>query len=168
MIKPSPGRIVWYRYLAGEGIIGAGDDPLSAQIARVNSDTNVNLAVLGADGTWHVRPNVMLCQDDQVPQPGQACWMPFQKGQASATQAVVADAGAVHQALEAKSQQLHELLAGAEERVKNFFEQEHDKLLAAATHVENAVKQALHVPIAPPTEPPPAPQAQPQPETAAS
>ena len=90
MIKPTPGRVVWYT--------PADDDPtpkfkgevLSATVARVIGDRLVNLMVIRADGVTYGRHNVLLLQDgDQRPKTGPYCeWMPYQKGQAAKTEAL--------------------------------------------------------------------------------
>lgn len=86
MIKPTPGRIVWYRPQIGDVIPSRGEEPLAAMVAGVISDTLVNLAVTGADGSGpYARQNVTLVQDGETP-PGACTWMPFQKGQAVKTE----------------------------------------------------------------------------------
>lgn len=83
MIKPTVGRVVWYRQ----------DDrpetePLAAIIAKVWSDTCVNLAVFDANGMTFCKTSVKLVHDenDEKPSYGYAEWMPFQKGQAAKTE----------------------------------------------------------------------------------
>jgi len=94
VIAPTVGRIVHYRPEKNEGarMIHNGDEPLSAQIAKVNSPNDINLAVLGADGVWHARANVPLVQEGEEPPTDRsyAEWMPFQQGQAAKTEAAEA------------------------------------------------------------------------------
>jgi hypothetical protein len=90
MIKPTPGRIVWYH---GFGPIDARlpclrGEPLSAIVACVHDDRHVNLSVCDAVGAWHSRVNVRLLQpEDEVPavagQMPYCQWMPFQQAQAA-------------------------------------------------------------------------------------
>lgn len=163
-IVPTVGRKVWYRpgprdIAGGEHPIPQidGNQPLDATIVGVlDADTNrINLAVMGADGTGpYPRVDVLLAQD-APPEPGQCAWMPFQKNQAASADKAAApiDTTAVHQALEAKGKEIHGLLISVEERIKGFLGEEHGKLVAAATHVENVVKQAMAAQAPPPTDP---------------
>jgi hypothetical protein len=82
-IEPTVGRCLHYRP-------AAGNEPLAAMLAKVNSDTSVNLTVFGADGVTHARSNVPLVQEGEVPPEGQSyCeWMPYQTGQAKRTEEV--------------------------------------------------------------------------------
>lgn len=158
--------------------------PLHSMICGVLGPGRVNLAVFGADGSGpYPRVDVALVQDDYEVQPGQCSWMPYQKGQAAAQtstpaigaagaavvsaetvaaqveQHVATAADTVKAGLEAKGKEIHDLLTGVEQRVKDFLAEGHDKLIAAATHVENVVKQAMTGQAAPPANPePPAPQ----------
>lgn len=103
MIKPTPGRIVWYRPSAKDldgafishhgGLDPAmkvlGNAPLSAQIVGVQNDRLVNLIVFDAEGWGFPRLNVPLMQDDDKDEPvlgGYAEWMPYQQGQAKKAQ----------------------------------------------------------------------------------
>ena len=86
MIKPTPGRVVWY--LPGaERQPGEGDDVFAAIVTRVWDDRMVNLTVFRPDGTTVSRTSVKLLQDDDqedfLGQP-HATWMPYQIGQAKA------------------------------------------------------------------------------------
>jgi len=87
MIKPTPGRIVWFTPWSNDIEIDHHDksQPLAAIVAYVWSDTMVNLSVIDQNGTHHARTSVKLLQDeDAAPaEGGFAQWMPFQKGQAS-------------------------------------------------------------------------------------
>lgn len=90
MIKPTVGRVVWYRPFLDPGAVES--EPLAAMIAHVGSDRLVNLAVFDAVGASNSRKGVPLLQDGD-PRPhggGFAEWMPYQKGQAAKTEAVEA------------------------------------------------------------------------------
>jgi hypothetical protein len=101
IIKPSIGRVVWYYPSTNVAEIGfARPDegtPLAAIIARVWSDSMLNLTVFDANGAPHSRTSVPLIQDGQAtPQHHGHCeWMPFQKGQANAQEAAKAPHDAV-------------------------------------------------------------------------
>lgn len=89
MISPTPGRIVWFHPTNSPhdrlGMFGTGE-PLAAIVARVWSDTMVNLAVFDPNGEAHSRTSIYLKQDGgREPSPGEpyAEWMPYQKGQAA-------------------------------------------------------------------------------------
>ena len=91
MIQPTVGRVVWY-WPAG---VAHTEPPLAAMVAKVWSDTMVNLAVFDANGHAHGGyTSVLLIQDDAaVPSGGfYATWMPYQKGQAARTDAAEARA----------------------------------------------------------------------------
>ena len=85
MIKPTPGRVVWYHPSASDNFADPHPDPCAAIVARVWSDTCVNLCVIDANGNTHSRTSVLLVQDgNPVPTGGMWCeWMPYQKGQAA-------------------------------------------------------------------------------------
>lgn len=100
MIKPTVGRIVWYRpsdldrnqMTIHSECANSPEQPLAATVAYVWSDHLVNLTVSDHNGATHQRTSVMLAQDG-----GRAggimpyCeWMPFQKGQAAKTEALEA------------------------------------------------------------------------------
>lgn len=80
MIKPTVGRIVWYR----THNMKATDQPCAAIVTYVHSDTLVNLAVFGPSGGTYSRTSIELVQDDVVrPESGDYCeWMPYQKAKA--------------------------------------------------------------------------------------
>lgn len=88
MIKPTPGRVVWYTPSDDDPTPKFKGELLSATVARVISDRVVNLMVVGADGLTYGRHNVILLQDgDERPKIGRYCeWMPYQKGQAAKTE----------------------------------------------------------------------------------
>lgn len=89
MIKPTVGRVVWYRPGNSDGLVAIGDHPLAAIIAGVWSDDCVNLAVFDANGIPHSRTSVLLIQEHH-PRPDSrfAEWMPYQKGQAAKHEAL--------------------------------------------------------------------------------
>jgi hypothetical protein len=98
VIKPTVGRVVWYRPFEHDDMAGvSGDQPLAAIVAHVWSDSCVNLAVFDANGVAHSRTSVLLVQDGEPkPAAGFCEWMPYQKGQAAKTEAVekqLADVG---------------------------------------------------------------------------
>lgn len=86
MIRPTVGRIVWYHPCASDDFPGAHDtEPLAAIVARVWSDTCVNLMVIDANGNTHSRTSILLVQDgEHRPDSGFAEWMPYQKQKAAA------------------------------------------------------------------------------------
>lgn len=90
IIIPTVGRVVWFYPYANTGEAGfanaEGCAPYAAIIARVWSDTLVNLAVFDANGTAHSRTSVQLLQEvapARADAGGFCTWMPFQKGQAA-------------------------------------------------------------------------------------
>jgi len=92
VISPTPGRVVWFRPAAHDGIGTLNGQPLAAIVAGVHNDRLVNLAVFDAYGNSQQRSSVTLVQPgDDVPAGGSyAEWMPYQIGQAAKTQAAVA------------------------------------------------------------------------------
>lgn len=82
MIKPTVGRVVWYY---GPGI-KPDEQPQAAIVARVWSDTCVNLAIFDGSGNPvpHPPTSILLVQEGaEVPSGGHyCCWMPYQIGQA--------------------------------------------------------------------------------------
>lgn len=86
MIIPTVGRVVWF-YPAGHC---DGEQPLAAIIAHVWSDTCVNLAIFGQDGSPVLNPptSIQLLQEGDVPPSGgrYCAWMPYQVGQAKAAE----------------------------------------------------------------------------------
>lgn len=85
-MKPSIGRVVWF-FPAGHH---KGDQPNSAQIAFVHSDTCINVGALNANGESYAKTSVrLLAPDEPAPfnEHGQATenfaqWMPYQVQQA--------------------------------------------------------------------------------------
>jgi hypothetical protein len=92
MIKPTVGRVVWYRPAEFDKIPHhMNRDPLAAIVVGVVTDSLVNLSVFDLYGKTHALQDVLLVQpeDDLAPVDGYAEWMPFQKGQAAKADAVV-------------------------------------------------------------------------------
>jgi hypothetical protein len=84
MIRPTPGRIVWYTPAANERI-AKGADPLAAIVVLVHNDRLVNLTVFDGIGGCNSRQAVQLVQDGDPALPETeafASWMPYQLGQA--------------------------------------------------------------------------------------
>jgi hypothetical protein len=80
MIKPSVGRIVWWRQLDGVH----DEQPFAAMVTYVHSDRLVNLVVFDHFGIARPKASVQLVQegDAQPAVGGYAEWMPYQIGQA--------------------------------------------------------------------------------------
>lgn len=81
MIKPTVGRVVWFRPMSAS----ENPQPLAAIIAFVHDDKTVNLAVFDRNGESYPLEGVQLIQEGEMPcRPGGYCeWMPYQKGQAA-------------------------------------------------------------------------------------
>jgi hypothetical protein len=97
MIVPTVGRVVLFHPGAGFTGVAAGKGiPLPAMVARVWSDTCINVGGFDANGIPFSATSVLLIQDDNpVPTGGHYCtWMPFQIGQAQKTQALEAELAA--------------------------------------------------------------------------
>lgn len=79
VIKPTVGRVVWFREPEHTHLT------LAAIIAFVHNDALVNLAVFDQNGNAHARTSIPLVQDGEpTPQLGPyCCWMPYQIGQAA-------------------------------------------------------------------------------------
>lgn len=93
MIKPTPGRIVYY-YERGM------PEPFPAMVSGVLSDSRVHLWVF-TNTTVVMRPNTQLLQEDELPSDAHWCeWMPYQKGQAGASHDLVKRIEALEAALE--------------------------------------------------------------------
>lgn len=89
MINPTVGRVVLFHPSRQFSGCSAGDGvPLPALIARVWSDTCINVGGFDANGLPFSATSVLLIQDDNpVPTGGHYCeWMPYQKGQAAKTE----------------------------------------------------------------------------------
>jgi hypothetical protein len=89
MIKPTPGRVVWYRpsvedYASMTTFHGVPSQPFAAIVAYVWNDRLVNLTVSDQGGRTHARTSVPLVQEgDPAFAGGRYCeWMPYQVGQA--------------------------------------------------------------------------------------
>lgn len=88
-IKPTVGRVVWYKPLPHEHITPSKSGNCAAIIAEVHSDRCVNLTIFDANGNSHARTSITLIQEvDPLPAPdgGYCTWMPYQKGQAARTE----------------------------------------------------------------------------------
>lgn len=85
MIKPTVGRIVWYRPYAHELFV---DDRKREEVrwpaivVYVWRHDMVNLAVFDPNGALKPHTSVVLAQGDEEPGEGECEWMPFQKEQA--------------------------------------------------------------------------------------
>ena len=83
MIKPTPGRIVWFTPADDDHLLTRIDrsQPLAAIVAYVWNDRLVNLSVIDQHGSHHPRTSVTLLQDDEVSgSDGHfAQWMPYQR-----------------------------------------------------------------------------------------
>jgi hypothetical protein len=94
MIKPTVGRIVWYRpsefdrtQMTVHDQGHPSEQPLAATVAYVWSDTLVNLTVSDHNGATHQRTSVFLDQGEGHGGYNAWCeWMPYQKGQAAKTE----------------------------------------------------------------------------------
>ena len=96
MIEPTVGRVVWYHPYQNEalGFVYPMGQPCAAIVTHVWSDTCVNLVVFDANGYPHSRTSVLLHQgDSDRPSYGFCEWMPYQKGQATKTEALEAKLG---------------------------------------------------------------------------
>lgn len=84
MISPTIGRVVWFQP-SKPAEQPLRDQPYTALVTYVWSDTMVNLAVFDQNGSPFAATSVKLLQDeDASPENGHfAEWMPFQKGQAA-------------------------------------------------------------------------------------
>lgn len=83
MIKPTVGRVVWYRPAKGD-MRTNGTDPLAAIVCAVHSDSYVTLSVFTIEGFQQPRQSVLLVQEGE-PKPDDTSfcqWMPYQIGQA--------------------------------------------------------------------------------------
>jgi hypothetical protein len=97
MIKPTVGRVVWYRPSdADQNVMTIHDaQPLAAIVAYVWSDTMVNLTVSDHGGNTHSRTSVDLAQDSEQLLASPYCeWMPYQKGQAAKSEQLEQKLGA--------------------------------------------------------------------------
>jgi hypothetical protein len=85
MITPTIGRIVWF--WNSPELRGA--QPEAAIVAKVWSDTMVNLGVFRDNGNCTGFTSVTLWQGEGEPPASAYCeWMPYQKGQAAKTDAL--------------------------------------------------------------------------------
>jgi hypothetical protein len=98
LITPTVGRVVWFRPKNtefrgdnGNCLCHDGIAPLAALVAYVHSDTVVNLSVIDHAGRQFPVTSVTLVQDGDPTEnlAFYAEWMPYQKGQAAKTEALV-------------------------------------------------------------------------------
>ena len=84
MIKPTIGRVVWYRANGSP----KPDQPYAAIVTYVHSETLVNLAIFPPEGSFTSESSVPLYQGEGAPpERGSYCeWMPYQVGQAAKTE----------------------------------------------------------------------------------
>ena len=88
IIKPTPGRVMWYRPVGSgateQAIPTLYDEPLAALVAGIHNTERVNLLVIGADGSLHPRQYVRIVHEGDVISEGEsyAEWIPYQIGQA--------------------------------------------------------------------------------------
>jgi len=91
MIKPTPGRFVWFSPSPTDaGLRFDPQQPLAAIVAYVWNDRLVNLSVIDQNGTHHNRSSITLLQEGDEPPEDRAfaVWMPYQKGQAARAEAL--------------------------------------------------------------------------------
>lgn len=185
MIKPTVGRVVWYRDAGSD----PAADPHAALVVLVHGDSCVNLVAFNGIGIPYSAQSVLLVQDgDATPDASTAYaeWMPFQKGQAAkAEQAQVAVAGTstapvnvdlapVHAKIDelvAKVEQIvppmpqdlqpvHDEMAELQSGVHGKFQELGDWLTVKFTHLEQRIETvanhpALEIPPIAPADPAP-------------
>jgi len=86
MIKPTIGRVVWYRPNKYDDAFAFYQvEPLAAMVVRVWNDRMVNLVVFDPNGLPLSRTSVRLIQEgDPIGSESYCEWMPYQLGQAKA------------------------------------------------------------------------------------
>lgn len=93
VIKPTPGRVVWFHPARDGQMALNGSEPCPAIISYVWSDNMVNLVAFDHNGVAHSRTSVELGNAD-----GKRSmwweWMPYQIGQAAKTAELEAKLGA--------------------------------------------------------------------------
>lgn len=103
VIIPTVGRVMWYWPATGDdGVaVRSPDQPFRADVCFVHSDREVNVVVNDHDGQPHRKTNVLVRQEgDEMPANGDYCeWMPFQRGQAPASDSLVKRVGNCEAAL---------------------------------------------------------------------
>lgn len=80
IITPTVGRQVWYIPHPQEKI-AQHNQPFAATVVHVIDDNTVNLDIINELGNHAFKQNCVLAQDREAV-PGEACWMPYQIGQA--------------------------------------------------------------------------------------
>ncbi len=87
MIVPTVGRVVWYwRHGEVQMRDGGQPQPCAAIIARVHSNTCINIAFFDENGHAHNNTSVRLIQDEKITPEIQdpfCTWMPYQKSVAA-------------------------------------------------------------------------------------
>lgn len=84
MIKPTVGRVVWFRHLVDAPSGHDASQPCDAHVLKVNEDGTVNLMVFGQMGGITPFLGVVLRQEGEALPQGNYCeWMPYQVGQAA-------------------------------------------------------------------------------------
>lgn len=80
MIKPTVGRVMWFRYA---GLNKEETQPCAAIVSHVNLNDTVNVAVFDVGGVHYNEVNVPVHQEgDEIPNFNYVEWMPYQIGQA--------------------------------------------------------------------------------------
>ena len=86
MIKPTPGRVVWFWPSTANPDVGSSfcyhdrEQPCAALVAYVWGDSCVNLHVFDQNGVGHNFTSVPLVQEGEPKPGGYFCeWMPYQK-----------------------------------------------------------------------------------------
>jgi len=96
MIKPTPGRVVWFTPHPGDPCFSSEfKPPFAAHVAYVHDDRHVNLMVISPEGHALQKRWVPLIQEGEALPTSEYCeWMPYQKGQAAKTEALEKKVGA--------------------------------------------------------------------------
>lgn len=83
MIKPTVGRVVWVRG------VSQSEELLAGVVAKVHSDTCVNVGVFRDNGNCSGYTSVFFWHGEGDAPPGIYCeWMPYQKSQAAKTESL--------------------------------------------------------------------------------
>ena len=98
VIKPTPGRVVWFHPPVDGQMALNGSEPCAALITYVWSDAMINLVAFDHNGVPHSRKSVEL-GDDGGKRAMWWEWMPYQKGQAAKYEATTEGKDEVLQAM---------------------------------------------------------------------